>query len=76
MRKHGGIHTWKCVKKCIGIIDNTGTFIILFWNVVQFGRIRDLGSRGRTFKSCHSNYLSPIKEKYITKGCNYHSINY
>ena len=27
MRKHGGIHTWKCVRRCIGITNNTGTFI-------------------------------------------------
>lgn len=26
MRKHGGIHTWKCVRRCIGITNNTGAF--------------------------------------------------
>lgn len=27
----------------------------IFWSVAQFGRARDLGSRGRRFESCHSN---------------------
>lgn len=28
MRKHGGVHTWKCVRKCIGITNNTGAFFV------------------------------------------------
>ena len=31
------------------------SLVTLYWDIVQFGRTLDLGSRGRRFKSCYPN---------------------